>query len=110
MNIINVTYITELSDQSYDEFIKKNIVLIDIYANWCSPCKQISPIIDDLSIEYLGKVSIGKVDADKCPDIIKSTQIKSIPTILLYKGGELVERVVGLTSKQKLSDTIKKYL
>lgn len=110
MEIPTTIYITELNQNNYTEFINKELVLIDIYAIWCSPCKQISPIIDQLSIDYVGKVSVGKLDADKSSSIISDLGIKSIPTILLYKNGEIVERVVGLATKQKLSEIIDTHL
>lgn len=105
-----VIYITELNDKNYKEFIKGPLVLVDIKAIWCNPCKQISPIIDDLSVEFVGKVSVGKLDADSNPDIITELQIRSIPTILLYKNGKIIERSVGMTTKKKLSDLINKHL
>jgi thioredoxin 1 len=103
-------YVTELNENNYDEFTKLPLVLVDIYAIWCGPCKQISPIVDSLSVDYVGKVSVGKLDADKNSSIISNLGVKSIPTILIFKDGELVERVIGMTSKNKLSDIIEKYI
>lgn len=105
-----VAYITELTDNNYNDFTKSGVVLVDIKAEWCSPCKQLSPIIDDISTEFLGKISVGKLDADECPDIITELGIRSIPTLLLYKDGEIIERKTGLISKQKLSEMIENHL
>lgn len=105
-----IAYITELTDSNFSDFTKSGLVLVDIHAIWCSPCKQLSPIIDEVSIDLLGKVSVGKLDADACPDIITELGVRSIPTLLLYKDGEIVERKTGLISKQKLIDLIDQYL
>ena len=105
-----VAYITELSDTSFKNFVKEGLTLIDIWAPWCGPCKQISPIVDEISIDFLGKVTVGKLNADSNSDITTELGIRSIPTIILYKDGEIVERSVGMTSKQKLSDLINKHL
>lgn len=106
-----VIYTTELLDINYNEFIKNNpLVLVDIHAIWCGPCRQISPIVDELSVEFVGSLSVGKLDADKNPKIIEELGIRSIPTLIFYKNGEIVERLVGSTTKSKLSEIIKKYL
>ena len=98
-----VIYTTELTDNNYKDFIKNPLVLVDIKAEWCGPCKQLSPIIDEISNDFLGKVSIGKLDADKNPNIIGELGIRSIPTIILYKDGEIVERKTGLIKNDKSS-------
>jgi len=106
-----VIYITEIKDDTFKEFVSGDkLSLIDFHAIWCSPCKQISPIIDQLSIDYLGKVSVGKLNVDDCPKVSNSLDIRSIPTIILFKNGEIVDRIVGMSSKQKISEMIDKYL
>lgn len=105
-----IAYITELTDKNYSDFKKNGLVLVDIKAEWCNPCRQLSPIIDEISAEYLGKISVGKLDADSNGEIINSLGVRSIPTILIYKDGEIVERMVGMSTKQKISSTIENYL
>ena len=105
-----IAYITELTDSNFYDFTKSGLVLVDVHAVWCQPCKQISPIIDDISTEFIGKISVGKLDADEYPDIITELGIRSIPTLLLYKDGEIIERKTGLIAKQKLSEMIEKHL
>lgn len=106
----DIIYTTELTEVNYKEFLKNILVLVDIHAIWCGPCRQISPIIDKLSNEFAGRLSVGKLDADSNPDIITELQIRSIPTLLLYKNGEIVERHVGMTTKNKLAELINKHL
>ena len=105
-----VAYITELTDSNYNDFTKNDLVLIDIHAVWCGPCKQLSPIIDEISVEFNGRLSVGKLDADKCPNTVSELGIRSIPTLVLYKNGEIVERKNGLTTKQKLSEMIENHI
>ncbi len=103
--------ITEIKDESFKEFISnRGLVLVDFLASWCNPCKALSPTIDQLSIDYLGKVSIGKLDVDECPKASKELEIRSIPTIVLYKDGKVIERLVGSVNKQKISDMIDKHI
>lgn len=101
-----VAYISELNSETYDDFTSEGIVLIDVWTPWCGPCKTISPIIDEISAEYLGKIKVGKMEADSNRDKIMSLGIRNIPTILIYKDGEIVERSTGSSSKEKLTDLI----
>jgi thioredoxin 1 len=99
-------YITELNNQNFKNFVKNGIVLVDIKAEWCGPCKVIGPIIDQLSIDFQGQLSVGKLDADSNRDILAELGIRNIPTILLYKNGEVVDRSVGSATKEKLTEMI----
>lgn len=101
-----VAYITELDSIKFDKFINNGICLVDFYGTWCNPCKQIEPIIDQISIDYLGKLSVAKLDIDKSRELVDSLGIRSIPTILLYKNGEVVEKIVGGVTKKKITDAI----
>lgn len=109
-NIIQTVYLTELTDTNYAEFVNQPLSLVDIWAPWCKPCTQISPIIDQLSIDFVGKISVGKLNADNCPNIINELGIRGIPTILIYKNGEIVDRITGMTTKSKLSEMISKFV
>lgn len=103
-------FVKELTDSNYQDFTKSSLVLVDVKAEWCGPCKQLSPIIDQISTDFQGRVFVGKLDADKNPDTISELGVRSIPTLLLYKDGEIVERKTGMITKQKLSDLIEQYL
>ena len=74
-------------------------VLVDFSAAWCGPCKQLTPIIDELAEEYAGKVKVGKVDIDQSQDTAGRFAIMSVPTVLLFKGGEKADQIVGLFPK-----------
>lgn len=82
-------------------------VLVDCYADWCGPCKMISPIIDQLAKEYEGRIQIGKLDVDRNPLTAMKYNIFSIPTMLLVKDGKLVDVLVGLMPKQMIEQKIK---
>jgi thioredoxin 1 len=105
-----IAFITELNEENFKSFINNDLALVDIKAEWCGPCKMISPIVDEISNEYQGKLSVGKLDADNNRDIVSELVIRSIPTLLLYKNGEIVDRLVGGVSKQKIVDLIEQYI
>ena len=105
-----VAYITELNEQNYDSFVEKGIVLVDIKANWCGPCKVLSPIIDEVSSDYFGQITVGKLDADTSREIIKKLGVRNIPTLILYKDGEIVEKNVGMITKEGIKDLIDNHL
>lgn len=82
------------------------VAVVDFWAEWCGPCRMISPIIEELSTEYDGKALIGKVNVDDNPEISMRYGIRSIPTILILKNGEVVDKQVGTTSKKALAQKI----
>lgn len=102
----------ELTDTNFQEEVldKKGLTVIDFWAEWCGPCKMISPIIEELSKDYEGKALIGKVNVDDNPDLSVKYGIRSIPTILFLKDGEIVDKLVGATSKQVLAGKVDQHL
>ena len=102
----------ELTDTNFQEEVldKEGLTIIDFWAEWCGPCKMISPIVEDLSSEYEGKALIGKVNVDDNPELSIKFGIRSIPTILFVKDGEIVDKVVGATPKQALIDKLNEHL
>ena len=81
-------------------------VLVDFWAPWCGPCRQIAPLIDQLADEHSGKVKIGKLNIDDNPSVTGQYGIQSIPTLLLFKNGDVAERFVGMPPKAKLEDAL----
>jgi len=93
------------------EVIQSNLpVLVDFWAAWCSPCRAIAPAIEEIASEYAGKLKVVKVDTDENQDIAVKFQVMSIPTLMVFKGGKVVERLVGARSKAALLSTIKPHL
>jgi thioredoxin 1 len=105
-----VAYITELNKENYNTFVGSNLVLVDVWASWCGPCKMISPIVDEISSDYQGRLSVGKLDADSNRETITELGVRNIPTILIYKNGEIVDKSTGAVTKQKLVEMIDKQL
>jgi thioredoxin 1 len=81
-------------------------VLVDFWAEWCGPCKMIAPVLDELAGEYDGKVKIGKVNIDEHQNLATEYGIRAIPTLLLFKGGQVAEQIVGMRSKRDLKSSL----
>lgn len=107
-----MTKTIELNDVNFDSEVKHSAqpVLVDFFATWCGPCKMQSPIVDELSKDYSGKARIGKLNVEE--NSIKSAEFKisSIPALLIFKDGQVVERLSGLHTKGQLSSILEKYL
>ena len=100
----------ELTDANFTEKVKEGLSVVDFWAVWCGPCRMIGPIIEELSMEYKDKVLVGKVDVDSNHEVSMRYGVRSIPTILFFKDGEVVDKHVGATSKQVLKDKIEHHL
>jgi len=101
----------QLSDSNLDEILEKNsLVVVDCWAEWCGPCKMLTPIIHELSEEYVGRALIGKLNVDENRRTSMKYQLMAIPTLLFFKNGELVDHVVGVVPKANIEKTISKYL
>ena len=97
----------EITDSNFNDIVSKNkTVLIDFWAEWCGPCRMIAPMIEELAGEYEGKAIIGKLDVDNNQESSVKFGVRSIPTLLVFKNGELVDRHVGAVPKETLSKSI----
>ena len=97
----------EITDSNFNNVISKNkTVLVDFWAEWCGPCRMISPIIEELANEYEGKAIIGKLDVDSNQESSIKYGVRSIPTILTFKDGKIVDRQVGAVPKETLTNII----
>ncbi len=94
----------QLTDENFEQEVVKSAqpVLVDFWAPWCGPCRMIGPVIEELAKEYAGKVKVCKLNTDEAQDTAAKYQISAIPTILLFKGGKVVQQLVGLQPKEEL--------
>ena len=104
-----IAYVTELNDVNYDEYVRQGLVLVDVKTDRCDPCRQLSPIVDKLSADFQGKLTVGKLDADANPTTVEKLGVRSIPALFFYEEGKIVERLNGMQTYQKLKEIVEKY-
>jgi len=104
--------IPNLTTATFDETVNSSLqtVVVDFWADWCGPCKQIAPILEELATEYAGELLITKVNADENPDLVTRFGIQSIPTLLVFDGGELRKKLVGAKGKGALLEELDEFL
>ncbi len=104
--------VIQLTDTNFETQIIKadKLALIDFWADWCGPCKMLSPILDELASDYADKIIVGKVDVDNNPQLSTKYNIKTIPTILIFKNGKILETLQGSRAKTFFSEAIERHL
>ena len=96
----------ELTAENFESTVNNGVSLVDFWAPWCGPCRMIAPVIDELAADFDGKANICKVNTDEQQDLAVKFGVRSVPTILFMKDGEIVDQVIGAQSKQALADKI----
>lgn len=104
--------VKEITDASFDDDVLKSGIpcLVDFWAPWCGPCKSIAPVLEELAQEYAGKIQIVKLNVDDNPKTPTQFRVRGIPNLIFFKGGQVVERIVGAVPKEQLIQAIAKVL
>lgn len=101
----------QITDANFEELLGTGKpMVLDFWAEWCGPCRMVSPIIDELAQEYEGRVTIGKMNVDENNDVVGQFGIRNIPTVIFFKNGEMVDKIVGATSKDKFKEKVENLL
>lgn len=104
--------VVEVSESNFEQEVTKSAVpvLVDLWAAWCGPCRMIAPVVEELAATYAGKMTMGKLNVDDHPQIAAQFRIMNIPTLLLFKGGREVDRIVGVVPKEELIRRIERVI
>lgn len=99
-----------LEEETFQQGVSSGLVLVDFYADWCGPCRMLTPVLEEVGKELSGKASIAKIDIDKAQGTATSYQVTSIPTLILFKDGQEVGRLVGLRDKDTIKEFVESHL
>lgn len=101
---------TDIKQENFDTFISQSDkpVLVDFWATWCGPCRMLSPVVEEVSREHENELTVGKVNVDDCPELAQKFGVMSIPTLILFKDGQPVDKRIGYMPKNELEQMLKK--
>ncbi|WML50908.1 thioredoxin [Neobacillus sp. PS3-12] len=102
--------ISHVTDETFNAEIKEGLVLVDFWAPWCGPCKMIAPVLEEIDGEIVDKVRIIKLNVDENSETVRKFDVMSIPTLMLFKDGEVVDQVIGFQPKEALTELISKHV
>lgn len=102
--------IVKVTDADFDSKVESGVQLVDFWATWCGPCKTIAPVLEELAADYEGKADILKLDVDENPSTAAKYEVMSIPTLIVFKDGQPVDKVVGFQPKENLAEVLDKHL
>ncbi|HCX2691090.1 thioredoxin [Staphylococcus aureus ZTA11/00189-8HSA] len=102
--------IVKVTDADFDSKVESGVQLVDFWATWCGPCKMIAPVLEELAADYEGKADILKLDVDENPSTAAKYEVMSIPTLIVFKDGQPVDKVVGFQPKENLAEALDKHL
>ncbi len=104
--------VTNISADSWDKDVLQSpdLIMVDFWAAWCSPCKMVAPVVEELAKEYEGKAKFFKLNTDEYPDVASRYKIRGIPTLMFFKNGEIVEQIVGVVPKAQLKTKLDSFL
>ncbi|MBU3907482.1 MAG: thioredoxin [Nanoarchaeota archaeon] len=108
--MVNNDKVPELTNGEFNNFITKGLVLVDFYADWCMPCLMIAPVIEELAERFEGKIKFGKLNVEDNSVLSHKYKVSSIPNLILFKNGEMVERFVGNQSSEDFEKKLKKFI
>ena len=98
------------TDSNFDEEIKNGVTLVDFWAEWCGPCRRLAPAVDAIATEYDGRATVAKMNVDENPNVPGRFMIRGIPTLLIFKNGQLADQIVGLVPKEEITRKLDQHL